>query len=53
MLHERIQEYLREMGMDKALYTAAAAVPFESNRFLERGDLVRSVFFGPGAEVDA
>jgi len=41
VLHERIQEYLREMGMDKALYTAAAAVPFESNRFLERGDLVR------------
>jgi hypothetical protein len=41
LLHGRIQEYLREMGMDKALHTAAAAVPFESNRFLERGELAR------------
>jgi hypothetical protein len=39
--HEHIQEYLHEMGFDDALFKAAAAVPFESNRFLEREDLVR------------
>jgi hypothetical protein len=37
----RIQEYLRDMGMDEALFKAAAAVPFESKRFLEREELVR------------
>jgi hypothetical protein len=41
MLHERIQQYLRDMGFDDALYKAAAAVPFESMKFLERDDLVR------------
>jgi hypothetical protein len=39
--HARIQEYLREMGMDDGLYKAAAAVPFESKRFLEREELIR------------
>jgi hypothetical protein len=39
--HEHIQEYLRDMGMDDALYKAAAAVPFESKKFLERDELVR------------
>jgi hypothetical protein len=39
--HERIQEYLHEMGFDDALFRAAAAVPFESHRLLERDDLVR------------
>jgi hypothetical protein len=39
--HEHIQEYLHEMGFDDALFRAAAAVPFESHRFLERDELVR------------
>ena len=39
--HERIQQYLRDMGLDDALYKAAAAIPFESRRFLERDELVR------------
>jgi hypothetical protein len=39
--HERIQEYLREMGMDDALFRAASAVPFESKKFLERDELAR------------
>jgi hypothetical protein len=39
--HARIQEYLRDMGFDEALFRAASAVPFESNKFLEREDLVR------------
>jgi hypothetical protein len=39
--HAHIQEYLREMGMDDALYKTAAAVPFESKRFLERDELVQ------------
>ncbi len=39
--HEHIQEYLREMGIDGALYKAALAIPFESKRFLERDELVR------------
>ncbi len=41
LVHERIQEYLHEMGIDEALYRAAAAIPFESGRFLEREELVR------------
>jgi hypothetical protein len=41
LAHARIQEYLREMGFDEALFKAAAAIPFESNKFLEREDLVR------------
>ena len=39
--HARLQEYLRDMGIDKALFAAASAIPFESRRFLERDDLVR------------
>jgi hypothetical protein len=39
--HAHIQEYLRDMGMDDALYKAAAAVPFESKRFLDRDELVQ------------
>jgi hypothetical protein len=37
----RIQEYLRDMGFDEALFKAAAAVPFESNKFVDREELVR------------
>jgi hypothetical protein len=39
--HERIQEYLRDMGIDGGLYKAAAAIPFESHRLLQREELVR------------
>jgi hypothetical protein len=39
--HARIEKYLREIGIDKALLTAAAAIPFESVRFLERGEVAR------------
>jgi hypothetical protein len=37
----RIQEYLREMGIDSGLLRAIIAVPNESRRFLEREELVR------------
>jgi hypothetical protein len=39
--HEHIQDYLHEMGFDKALLTAASAVPFETVKFLERDEVVR------------
>jgi hypothetical protein len=39
--HERIQEYLREMGIDEGLFRAAAAIPFESKRYLERDEIAR------------
>jgi hypothetical protein len=39
-LHERIAEYLREMGIDKGLFSAASAVPFASVRPVERDELV-------------
>ncbi len=39
--HERIEEYLHEMGIDEGLYKAALAVPFESPRALEREEVVR------------
>jgi len=39
--HERIEEYLREMGIDDGLFKAALAIPFESKRFLERDEVVR------------
>jgi len=39
--HARIQEYLRDMGIDKGLFAAASAIPFTSGRFLERDELVR------------
>jgi hypothetical protein len=41
MAHERIQDYLREMGIDNALLRAASAVPYESRRFLERDEVAR------------
>lgn len=41
MIHRRLQDYLREMGMDKALFAATLSVPFESMKPLDRDDLVR------------
>ena len=41
LAHARIQEYLNDMGIDEALSKAAAAVPFETMRFLEREELSR------------
>jgi hypothetical protein len=41
VINERILDYLRDMGIDKALLTAASAVPNESVRFLERDEIVR------------
>jgi hypothetical protein len=40
LIHARIQEYLRDMGIDKGLLTASVAIPFESMRYLERDELV-------------
>jgi hypothetical protein len=39
--HARLSEYVRDMGIDKALLPASSAVPYESVRFLERDELVR------------
>jgi len=39
--HEHIREFLREMGIDDALFRAASAIPFESKRFLERDEMAR------------
>jgi hypothetical protein len=39
--HTRIQDYLHDMGFDKELATAAAAVPNESVRWIDRNDIVR------------
>ncbi|HEY6256569.1 MAG TPA: hypothetical protein VIY51_12325, partial [Xanthobacteraceae bacterium] len=39
--HELIQEYLREMGIDDALFRAASSIPFESKKFLDRDEVVR------------
>jgi hypothetical protein len=39
--HEHIEEYLHDMGIDEGLYRAAAAIPFESKKFLERDEVVR------------
>jgi hypothetical protein len=41
LVYLKIQEYLRDMGIDRALFTAAVAVPNNSQRFLEREELVR------------
>jgi len=41
LVYLQIQEYLRDMGIDQALFTAAVAVPNNSKRFLEREELVR------------
>jgi hypothetical protein len=40
-VYDRLRGYLREMGIDNALLTAAAATPFESIRLLQRDELVR------------
>jgi hypothetical protein len=37
----RIEEYLREMGIDGALFAAASAVPHQSARFLQRDEIIR------------
>jgi hypothetical protein len=39
--HAHIQDYLRDMGFDKGLFTAASAIPYTSHRFLERDEVVR------------
>jgi hypothetical protein len=39
--HAHIQEYLRDMGFDKGLFTAASAIPYASHMFLERDEVVR------------
>jgi hypothetical protein len=39
--HERILDYVREVGFDRALAEAAFAVPYESVRLLDRDELVR------------
>jgi hypothetical protein len=41
MVNSRILEYLRDMGIDAALLTAANAVPFSSARFLQRDEFAR------------
>jgi len=38
---ERIDAYLREMGVDRSLLTEANAVPHQSVRFLRRDEIVR------------
>jgi hypothetical protein len=39
--HARLRSYLRAMGVDDALFSAAVATPFESVRFLQRDEIVR------------
>src|SRR5262249_28502055 len=39
--HARLQDYARDMGIDKALLTASFAVPFESSRAIDRDEIVR------------
>ena len=41
LFHVRIRTYLREMGMDDGLFSAALGTPFESVKLLERDDIVR------------
>jgi hypothetical protein len=41
VIHARIQEYSRDMGIDRALYIATTGVPFESKRFLDRDEIAR------------
>jgi hypothetical protein len=41
VLHARLRSYLREMGIDDALYSATLVTPFESMKLLQREDLVR------------
>jgi hypothetical protein len=39
--NSRIVEFLRDMGINKALFDASNSVPHESTRFLQRDELVR------------
>src|SRR5258707_7068341 len=39
--NSRIVEFLREMGINKALFDTSNSVPHESTRFLQRDELVR------------
>jgi hypothetical protein len=39
--HARVRSYLRAMGIDDALFSAAVATPFESIRLVQRDDIVR------------
>jgi hypothetical protein len=40
-VHARTRAFLREMGIDATLYSTILATPFETPKFLERGDIVR------------
>jgi hypothetical protein len=40
-VHERIQGYLRDMGIDKSLFPALLDIPYERARFIDRDDIVR------------
>jgi len=40
-IHVRILDYVRDVGIDRALPEAAFAVPYESVKYLDRDDLVR------------
>jgi hypothetical protein len=40
-VHARIRSYLREMGIDNALLTAAMGTPFESIKLLQREEIAR------------
>lgn len=50
LAHERIQEYLRDMGIDDGLYKAAAAIPFESYRLLQREESCASDWIAGNSE---
>jgi hypothetical protein len=39
--HERVAQYAAEMGLGRAVVDAAAAVPFDTVRYLKREELVR------------
>ena len=41
LFHARIRSYLREMGMDDGLFSAASNTPFESVKLLQRDEIVR------------
>jgi hypothetical protein len=36
-----VEEYLQEMGIDRALFAAANAVPHQTVRFLQRDEIIR------------
>ena len=41
VVHARIRTYLREMGIDDGLFSAALGTPFESVKLLQRDEIVR------------